>query len=161
MVMRHILVTSLDQVDFDGLYAASLSYLNNGNMRWPKGSDAAARKEFFRQHILQTMVAPDAFATLLIDDDRHYALCVGRNDRGTYHVNTGLFAPIDGSRSYLFTQDLWTGFLRGHGIHTLVITMPIGSSLATLLQERYPNCRKPQIVDGWWCQSVRIAQEPE
>lgn len=159
--MQHILVTSIDQVDFDGLYAASLPYLDRGNMKWPKGADAAARKEFFRQHLLHAMANPIGFGTLLIDDDQQYALTYGLNNRGTFHVNTGLFKPLNGSRSYLFTQDLWTGFLRSHDIHTLVFTMPIGSSLATLLQERYPNCRRPQIVDGWWHQSVRISQEPK
>lgn len=157
MMRQHILVTHIDQVDFDGLYNASVDYLNGGNMRWPKNATPDDKRAFFRQHVCKAMASPIGFGSVLQDEGQQYALIYGLNDHGTFHINILLVAPENGSRAYVYTGTIWNDFLRDHAIHTIVITMPIGSSLAAMLQERYPNCRPPKVVDGWWRQSVPIS----
>lgn len=156
-------VCALADFDFDGLYAASLAYLNGVNNRWPKGYDAEQRKAHYRARLEQHIANPIWLGMVCRDAGRDLALTGGLLDRGTYHITEGLAAPDEkGSRAYLYTTEQsarWAAYLRSQGVRDLVLTMPLGSSLAATFTARH-GAPAPKIVDGYWRQEFSIMEKP-
>lgn len=152
-------VTALSDFDFDGLYTASLTYLNGVNNRWPKGYDADQRKAHYRGRLEQHIASPIWLGMVCRDAGRDLALTGGLLDHGTYHITEGLAAPDEnGSRAYLYTAEQsarWAAYLRENGVRRLVLTMPIGSSLAATFTARH-DAPEPKIVNGYWRQEFNI-----
>lgn len=154
-------VAALADFDFDGLYAASLTYLNGVNNRWPKGFDADQRKAHYRKRLEQHIASPIWLGMVCREEGRDLALTGGLLDNGVYHITEGLAAPDEnGSRAYLYTAEQstrWAAYLWANGVRRLVLTMPLGSSLAATFTARH-GAPAPKIVDGYWRQEFSIKE---
>lgn len=155
-------IAALADFDFDGLYAASLAYLNGVNNRWPKGYDADQRKAHYRGRLEANITSPLWLGMVCREDGRDLALTGGLLDNGNYHVTAGLAAPDDnGSRAYLYTPEQsarWAAYLYGQGVRRVILTMPLGSSLAATFTARY-GAPAPKVVDGYWRQEFSLTED--
>lgn len=154
-------IKSLEEVNFDRLYQASAPFLDQGNIKWPKGSSADARKEIYRKYLIDIFASSHGLACAITVGSEHHAIIAGFKQGGAFEIGALLAEPINDSRSYLYTETVWNQFFRDNGIDQIIVTMAIGSSIPALMRGRYPNARSAQLIDGQWRQSVHIPQEPK
>lgn len=140
---RFDLVSSTDDFDFDGMYEHSRQYIEAGNIKFPAYYSPNQRKEYFKRRTNE--IIGDYFGSVFRDNHHDYVLTTGYKSGSTFHVGTGLIAPMNGSRSYIYTEwpAIWAQHLKDNGITDIVMNVPVNSNMPNMMKKCHINCDDP------------------
>jgi hypothetical protein len=112
--------TSLDGIDFDRLFTASLPALDGGTFTWAEDVTTAEQKrEAMRAQFERVLAAPGGYGIRIGNGATDMEIFVGVQTGATYLLTNSLIAPDgNGSRAYIHapeTMDAWREALASQG----------------------------------------------
>ena len=135
-------ISSMSDIDFDTLFAASLPAMDAGTYPWPEGvADEAAKKSMFAAHAQNLLDAPAGFCMKGERDGVCVVAIFGVLSSGVYSNAVGLLrSDATGSRAFIhdpeYVSSYYT-FLREAGATTLQVVVPKLSAIRAYIDKAY------------------------
>ena len=154
--MIHVRFSSLDEIDFDRLFEASLPRMDAGTYPWPEGIDTTEKKRtFIRAHVERVMSQPNSFCFKGVLDGTNISAIFGTVRRDQFYGALSLAGPDgNGSRAYAYDQAViadMQALLATNGITEFYGFMPKASPLRATIPARHDitdNSYSPHLRDG-------------
>lgn len=155
--MMHFAITSLADIDFEGLVDASLPRMDAGTFIWPAGVETVAEKHAYLRRRAESILAqPNAFCYGCTVDGEDLAAIFGALNDGVMSGGFSLVRPDrNGSRAFIYRQDVLDSqraFFAAHGVASLKAVVPKASPLVPGLNSRHNPAQipaHPVVGDGY------------
>ena len=144
-------ITSLNDIDFDGLFAGSLPRMDAGTFIWPEGITSEAEKKAYMWARLEKILAQsNNLSYLHTVDGEQVAAIFGVKNGNMYAAGLSLVRPdSNGSRAFIYRQDVLDAqkaFFAEHGIEGMSGIVPKDSPLKPGLEARHATENRPLVV---------------
>lgn len=166
--MMHSRLYSLDEIDFDAMFEASLPAMDAGTYAWPNPRlRAKGKRDAIYNHMNIVLNLSSGFGYKGILDGVIVSAGVGLLQGDTFKTIIGLTHPDkNGSRSFAYDQ-VWLkdyrSFLKKNGANVIEATVPPNSAVLKNFPDRhdmsnaeYETCKTPGPSRGHVCVRIPI-----
>jgi hypothetical protein len=141
-MIEHIRIYNIDEIDFDGLFNASLEKMDSGTYVWNNGIDTYESKyAFVKDHTNHIFQQPNFFGYKLVVDGSDLGAVLGSLNNKTFVSSISFFKPdANGSRAYIYNPDVPTDyvrFLKEHDVEEVLSFMTFNSSIKKTMSHNF------------------------